>query len=441
MFRPSDDSTADAATPYRRLGGDPLRLPSLQSALDVDIVVVGGGIAGCSAALHAAEAGARVALLDGMTIGWGASSRNSGHLPPATKHEPDVVLRRYGSERGQRIIDASAAGPQTLRELAERHKIDCSLAFPGIISVAHTPKAMRKLEKRAAYWAPRGAPIEVLDRDRTAAMVGSRFYLGGVLDKRGGSINPLAYVRGLARAAIAAGAEIYENSRAVALERDGDRWKVSTHRGSVRAERVFLCTNAHTDALWPGLRQTVIPVRVVQLYTKPLSDNLRQSILPGRQPLLDTRRVANALRVHDDGALHFSYGPMMRGGSAPSAATALARVRELFPQLGEVEVDDWWAGWMGFNPDDSWQLHNPAPGIYATLGCNGRGVVLATLYGRDLAQLAAGVPIEDLTLPVTPLKKVLFHSFSGVGVAMVRQWYRTLDAQDVRRTRVLRDAP
>ncbi|MDB5416209.1 MAG: Glycine/D-amino acid oxidase [Rubritepida sp.] len=440
MFTPASDSREDAVTPYRRLGGEHLDLPPLRGEEQADIVIVGGGITGCSAALHAAEAGARVTVLEAMTIGWGASSRNSGHLPPATKHEPAEILRRYGREHGQRIIDASASGPQTLVELTQRHGIECGIAIPGILSVAHTPVALRHLEERAAYWESRGEPIEVLDRDTLAAMVGSRFYLGGVLDKRGGSINPLAYVRGLAKAAIAAGARLYEKTPANSLEREGHRWKVSTPEGVIRADRVFLCTNAHTDTLLPGLKQTVLPVRVVQLFTRPLSDNLRRSILPGREPLLDTRRVANAIRMHEDGGLHFSYGPMMRVGSAPSQAAALARVRELFPQLGEVEIAGWWAGWMGFNPDNSWQMHSPAPGLHAALGCNGRGVVLATLYGRDLARHAAGVAADDLTLPITPLKRVPFHAFSGIAVAAVRSWYRVHDAHQVRRTHALREA-
>jgi glycine/D-amino acid oxidase-like deaminating enzyme len=275
----------------------------------------------------------------------------------------------------------------------------------------------------------------VLDRARIGDMVGSPAYLGGLLDTRGGSINPLAYVRGLARAAIAAGASLFEDTRAASLERDGDRWRISTATGTVRADRVFLCTNAHTDGLWPGLRQTVQPVRVVQVFTRPLSDNLRRSILPGGQPVMDTRRVAMSMRMHVDGTLHFGYGPVMRAGAAPSERQSLARLREILPQLGDVAIDRWWAGWMAFNPDNAWQLNNPAPGLFAALGCNGRGVVLATLYGRDLARHAAGAPLQDLTLPVTPLKKVPFHALTGIGAAGVKTLYRALDARDMRRAR------
>src|SRR5690349_17493477 len=208
LFRPTDDSPELARTPYRVRGGDPLSLPSLKEELQTDIAIVGGGIAGCSAALHAAEAGARVVLVEGQSIGWGASSRNAGHLPAATKHEPEEVVEIYGKAFGERILDASENGPRIVADIAQRHGIDCELYFPGIITAAHTPEALQGLRDRATFWQKRGRPLETLDREQLAAMLGSRFYLGGVIDRRGGSINPLAYVRGLARAAIKVGARL-----------------------------------------------------------------------------------------------------------------------------------------------------------------------------------------------------------------------------------------
>jgi len=435
MFTPFDDSVELPRTPYRPRGGEPLALSALQGEVEADIAIVGGGIAGCSAALHAAEAGARVVLVEGQTIGWGASSRNSGHLPAATKHEPQEILRLYGEEAGQRIVDASENGPQIIAELARRHGIDCDLAIPGIINAAHTRQALDKLERRAAYWQARGRPLEMLDRDRLESMLGSRFYLGGVIDRRGGSLNPLAYVRGLARAAIKAGAQLHENTRATSLARDGGEWKITTPAGGIGAKNVFLCTNAHTDDLWPGLRQTVIPVRMVQFTTKPLSDNLLKTILPGRQPMIDTRRMLISLRVHNDGRLHFGGGPRMTPGSAPSWKDAIGRVQELFPQMGDVEIDDWWSGWMAFNKLDSWQMHTLAPGLFAVLGCNGRGVALATIYGRDLARHVGGVPADKLTLPMTPPQAIGLHAFSGLGAAAIVKWYRLRDALEIRRLR------
>ncbi|MFO1079177.1 MAG: FAD-binding oxidoreductase [Reyranellaceae bacterium] len=440
MFTPRWDSQDLPRTPYRVRGGVPLDLPALAADLEADIAIVGGGIAGCSAALHAAEAGARVVLIEGQTIGWGASGRNAGHLPAATKHEPEEIVELYGKAFGERIIEASETGPRTVAALAERHGIDCELAFPGIITAAHTEEALKGLEHRADYWQKRGRPLEALDRDRLAAMLGSRFYLGGVIDRRGGSINPLAYVRGLARAALKAGAQLFERTRATALRRDGKDWVLDIAGGRIRARTVFLCTNAYTDDLWPGLRRTVIPVRTVQFTTRPLSDNLLKTILPGRQPMVDTRRVLISVRIHQDGRLHFGSGPSMRAGSAPTWQQALARLNEIYPQIGDIEIDDWWPGWMAFNKADSWQMHTLASGLFATLGCNGRGVALATIYGRDLARHAGGVPADQLTLPMTPLDPVGLHAFSGIGAAAIAKWWRVQDAREMRRLKAVNRA-
>lgn len=440
MYSPANDSKADADTPYVAYAGRPLNLPRLEDDTRADLVIVGGGIAGCSAALHAAEAGAKVVLVEAMTIGWGASSRNSGHLPPATKHEPDDIIRRYGKTFGERIINTSDTAPQVLADLTKKHGIDCNLQLVGHLTGAHMPEKMTLLEKRVDFWRKRGRPLEMLDRHEFEKMSGTGFYFGGALDRRGGSINPLAYVRGLARAAIKAGARLFENSRATGLEREGDNWRVSTPGGTVRASNVFLLTNAYTDDLWPGLRTSVVPVRSLQFYTKPLSSNLRQSILPGRQPMIDTHRMMNAIRVHDDGRLHYSVGVRMRAGTAPAPEQAMLRLRELYPNLGDLEGGTWWAGWMAFNQANAWQMHNPAPGLYAALGCNGRGVMLATMYGRDLARLVSGASHDDLCLPLTPIKSVRFHSFSVAGVSIVRKWYRMQDDREDNSVRHLKAA-
>src|SRR5688572_28730387 len=212
MYLPIQDDSSPPQTAYTARGGAALGLAPLAGSVRCDIAIVGGGIAGCSAALHAAEGGARVMLLEANQIGWGASSRNAGHLPPATKHDPDEVIARYGAVAGQRLIDAAEQAPTVIGKLVARHGIDCDYAVPGIIMAAHTEAAMRNTEKRVDYWAARGRPVELLDRKKAAEMIGSDYYLGAWIDRRGGRINPLAYVRGLARAAIKAGATLHEGT-------------------------------------------------------------------------------------------------------------------------------------------------------------------------------------------------------------------------------------
>src|SRR5262249_19237702 len=165
--------------------------------------------------------------------------------------------------------------------------------------------------------------------------IGSDYYLGAWIDWRGGKINPLAYVRGLARAAIKAGASLHENTRATRLERQGGKWKLTTPRGEVEAERGVPRTNAYTDDLWPGLRATIVPVRAYQFASRLLRDNVRKSILPGGQPMTDSRRLLSGIRMHGDGRLQFggqgpAFGPQGGaewGGNGGPPATHLPAAR------------------------------------------------------------------------------------------------------------------
>jgi glycine/D-amino acid oxidase-like deaminating enzyme len=425
MQLPIQDDPTPPRTTYTAQGGEPLGLSPLAGAVRCDIAIVGGGVAGCSAALHAAESGARVVLLEANQVGWGASSRNAGHLPPATKHEPDEVIARYGAAAGQRLIDAAEQAPAVIGELVERHGIDCGYAVPGIINAAHTEGALRNLARRVDYWAARGRPVELLDRRQAADMIGSDYYLGGLIDRRGGKINPLAYVRGLARAATKAGAVLHESTHVTRLERDGGAWRLATAKSSVQADRVFLCTNAYTDGLWPGLGQTVVPVRAWQFGSKPLRDNVRKTILPGGQPMIDTRRLLSGIRMHDDGRLQF--------GGQGSAQAAVERIKRLFPQLGEVETDFAWSGFIAMNADNSWHVHELAPGLLAMLGCNGRGVALGTIYGRELARHAAGAPASDFVLPKSPPRRIFLHGLVRALVPALIKYSALRDAIEIRR--------
>jgi len=438
MFTPFDDSAEPAQTPFEPGAGPPLGLAPLAGDHVADLAIVGGGITGCSAALHAAEAGARVVLVEARTIGWGASSRNAGHLPAATKHEPEQIVRRYGPVHGARILEASETGPRMVADLAARHSIDCDVELTGIITAAHSPAALEKLKRRAGYWQERGRPVEVLDEGRVAAMVGSELYLGGVIDRRGGAINPLAYVRGLARAAIRAGAALHEATPATGLAREGSGWRLTTEAGQVRAGCVLLCTNAHTDDLWPGLRQTIVPVRTVQFTTAPLPEAQRRTILPGRQPMIDTRRTLISVRLHRDGRLHFGGSAVMRPGHFPPWPAMQARIADLYPALRAVALEGQWGGWMAFNRIDSWQIHTLAPGLFTALGCNGRGVALATLYGRDLARHAGGTPADELTLPMSTPQRYPMHAVWGLAAEAIVKWYRLRDAIEMRRLRASR---
>ena len=429
-YVPLSDRSAPAAV-YAKAAPQAPSAPPLDGPRRVEVAVIGAGFTGLAAALHLAEAGAEVAVLEAKEIGFGASGRAFGQVVPYLKISEAAILRHYGPERGPAIIEAVASGPDLVFGLIERHRIECWPVRTGLIFAAHAPAGRRALERRAAFWQQRNAPVELLDAGRSAEMIGSPVYRAATIDRRGGHINPFAYVRGLARAAAAAGAVIHAHSPVHGISRGDGSWRVRTERGEVTADCVILATNAYTTALWPGLRESVVPVRSYGFVSAPLSDNLRQSILPGRQSLSDTRRLVSAVRMLPDGRLHASARGPLGGPERPTEWRGVNdRVLRLFPQLERVAWEASWTGFIAMTVDHVPRVHELAPGVFAGLGYNGRGIAAATMMGRDLARLASGgretafplVPLRPL--PLAPLLPVIARGMAGYYRG--RDWLDTL---------------
>ncbi len=443
MSEPYDDPGMPPRTIYDAGGGPPVAAPPLKGDLSADIAIVGGGFVGLSAALHAAEAGARVVVVEANEIGWGAAGRNAGHVSAhATKLEPQQVLQVYGPERGARLNAAGAGAPAFVEELARRYGIDIQPVRGGIIAAAHTPAAFENYRRRAEFWQAQGAPVDILDRGQAAAEIGSGRYVGGIIDRRAIAINPLAFVRGLARAALAAGVQIHGHSRVTTLQRNATGWRIATAAGSVTAGHALLCTNAYTDDLWPGLRRTIVPVRSYQVWSHPLSDNVARSILPNAAAVLDSGRLPSAVRRHADNRLQFGGGlPGFGAEHTPDLASAVRRVKELYPQIDKIEVENWWSGWVTRGIDDGWRLHELAPGLLTAIACNGRGVAMGPLMGRELARYIGGTPERDLLVPLSQPRPVFGYALrKPVGTALVH-YYGWLDRTTARRVRAGRTMP
>ena len=372
----------------------------------VAVAIVGAGFTGLSTALHLAQRGINSLVLEAKDIGWGASSRNFGQVVPYFKHDQGHVLQHFGSETGERLIAAAGNAPDLVFELIERHGIACTPVRNGLIFAAHSSAARESLAKRTDFWQRRGASVEMYDGPEAHAFVGSSFYEACSIDRRGGTINPLAYVRGLAAAALKAGATISTQTPVTALARVGNEWHLATPRGEVVADTVVLATNAYTESrLWPGLRESLIPMRSYQLVSQPLGENVRRSILPRYQPLTDTRPLYSGVRLHPDGRLQASAdGPAFYGSGVAKVAKLSRRIGKLFPQIDTLEWQYRWTGWVAMTLDRYPHLHALAPGLWAGLGYSGRGIGLATLMGREIAGRIAGVAERDLVVPVTPLK-------------------------------------
>ena len=237
-----------------------------------------------------------------------------------------------------------------------------------------------------------------------AELVGSKAFYGGLLDHRAGTINPMGYCRGLARAALGAGAKISTGVRVTKLQKSQKRWRVQTDQGEITADHVVLGTNGYTDALWPGLRGVFTMIHYLQFATAPMGPEAAH-ILPGRQGLWDTGQIMfNYRRDARDRLLIGTMGRVIgtkdRGLTRRWAQKQIARV---FPDLGPVDFEEAWHGQIAMTPDHLPRVHQLDRGLWTAIGYNGRGITTGTLFGQSLADLLTGMDPADLPLPVSEM--------------------------------------
>jgi glycine/D-amino acid oxidase-like deaminating enzyme len=404
-------------------------LSSLAGDAKAEICVIGAGFTGLSTALHLAEIGRDVVVLDRYWPGYGASGRNGGQILPGLKWLPGELVEKLGERAGSRLADFTARTPDIVYAMLERHGIRCGLRPKcGWVNAAATEAAATSLRKRADQFRGLGFPVRFAESDEVARLLGTPRYSGALIDDRAGAINPLSLARELARVAKSYGARIHVTSPAIRLTRAGDRWRIETPGGAVTAQKVLLATNAYTDELWPHLRQEVIPVNSLQVATKPLPTALRATILPENHVISDTQRLLLYFRYDDAGRLIMGG----RGSFGQHNRETLYRFIEdaalrLFPQLKGTAWEFRWSGKVALTADQLPRVHELAPGVVTCLGYNGRGVALSNAIGQVLASwLTTGDP-DASPIPVTPLRPIPFHGFRRPVLELIGAWSRLRD--------------
>lgn len=376
----------------------------------VDVAIIGAGYTGLSTAIHLRQSGINVAIIEAAEAGWGASGRNGGQVIPGLKFDPDDIESLVGGERGRRLVQWAGSAPDMVFDFIKKYEIDCSSVRNGWIQPAYTKASLEIVSSRCRQWQERGAPVELLDPASLPDLLGTPRYVGAWLDRRGGSINPMGYSRGLARAALAAGARIYTSTPAQKLEREGTAWKVMTPHATFTADKVVVATGAYCGDLVPGLRRTIIPTRIGEVATKPLSHNVLAKILPGRQLASDWRRLLASFRITPDGRLMMGGSTATSGPETTKIRDSLHRAaRDLFGHYGDFEWDFFWSGVFAVTSDKLPHLYEPYPNLVAALGCNGRGIAISTAMGKVLAQWLQGAGEDELILPVSKLTPMRFH--------------------------------
>lgn len=381
--------------------------PRLQGNAAADVAVIGGGITGLSTALHLAETGVSVTLLEAGDIPCGGSGRSVGLVNAGMWIPPDDILEALGPENGERANAVLGRAPADVFTLIDRHGIDCQDTRTGTLHLAHNGKGAEELVRRFEQFSRCGAPVELLEGEACQRRVGTHRIQRALLDRRAGTLNPTAYTRGLARAAHDAGANLHTHSAAEGIEREGDRWRVDTRQGSVWAPRLVIATNAYTEDHWNQVREHFFRGHFYQVASPPLSDELAGDILPERQGAWDTRTVLSSLRRDAEGRL--ILGSLGCGDSKPASflrCWADRVQRHYFPQLGRVNWECTWTGQVGFTPDHTLRIFEPAPGILGVAGYNGRGITTGTVVGKGFAHYLNTGDDSLLPLPIFSHKPI-----------------------------------
>ena len=402
----------------------------------LDVAVIGAGFTGLSAARTLAKRGAKVAVLEGETIGWGASSRNGGMVLTGMKLGVKQLISMYGRELTRRMYAASLASIDCVEQIVREEQIQCDFSRCGHLEVACKQKHFDVYEPQAELIEVEFQhKLKVVPRAGLSAEIGSSIYYGGMVDETSAGCNPARYVSGLARSALNSGAEICEHTRVNTIERDSRQgelgWKISTSRGTLWAHEVFVGTSGYTGTVTPALQKKIIPIGSFIITTEVLPKALAQELSPRNRMIYDSKNYLYYYRLTPDGRMLFggraAFFPANEQTVRRSAELLRRGMIHVYPLLRDARIEYVWGGTLDF-AFDIMPHAGQMDGMYYAVGYAGHGVAMATYQGQKMAEMMAGDQVENpfvgIPFPGAPLGlyngKPWFLPLAGA-------WYKVLD--------------
>jgi gamma-glutamylputrescine oxidase len=403
---------------------------ALSESVRADVAIVGGGYTGLSAALHLAEAGRDVVLVEANSVGWGASGRNGGQLHSGQRRDQDWLEATFGVDDARRLWRLGEEAKALTLGLIARHRIDCDWRL-GLIEAVHKPRLVDseqayvdKLQRDYGYQA-----VAWLDRAALSAAIGTDHYHGGRIDRGAGHLDPLKFARGLARAASKAGARIFERTVATGVSTKGGAWIVAAGKGTVAADVVVLAGNGYLDGIDAETEARVMPIDNYILATVPIGAGEAGGLIPGGEAVSDTRFVVYYFRPTPDGRLLFGGGETYAQREQTAIAPLVMRhLLKVYPQLKGTRIDYAWGGRLAITMKRLPFIRRLRPGVYVAAGYSGQGVALAPFAGRIIADAVRDDPsrldaFAALPCPPFPGGKLLRYPALVAGMT----WYALRD--------------
>jgi glycine/D-amino acid oxidase-like deaminating enzyme len=397
-----------------------------------DVVIVGAGFTGLSAARTLAARGAKIAVLESHTIGWGASSRNGGMVLTGLKLGVETLAARYGMEATKRMYAASLASIDLVEQIVRDEKIDCNFSRCGHLEVAckrsHFDAYARSVEIIARVF---NHQLQIIPKNQLPSEIGSDIYYGGIVDTVSAGLNPAKYVSGLGQSALHAGARIYENTRVENIKPNRSGFQIATSRGPIFADNVFIGTSGYTSSATPALRKKIIPIGSFIIATERLPETLALELSPRNRMIYDSKHYLHYYRLTPDNRMLFggraAFFPETKDTIRRSAEILRKGMIEVYPQLRDTKIDYAWGGTLDFC-FDTMPHAGKMDGIHYALGYAGHGVAMATYLGTKIAErISSGVsdnPYADIPFPGAPLGlyngRPWFLPFAGA-------YYKVLD--------------
>lgn len=411
----------------RNIIRNPVRL---QGEVTADVCVVGAGYSGMSTAIHLAENGYKVVVVEGAQVGWGASGRNGGQVVNGLNASLSTIQRRYGDDAANFVGGLLQEGARIIYRLVDQYAINCDLK-PGNIYAAYTGQHMKDLEAKQALWRRHGMDDhQLLDRAALGKLVTSDAYVGGMLDRSGAHMHPLNLVLGEAKAFEGLGGVIYEMSPVIRVEHEAARPVVHTAEGRVTANTLVLCGNAYLGDAVPKLVSRVMPVSTQMITTAPLGADLARQLIPSDMCVEDVRYILDYFRLSADGRMIFGGGTVY-GGTDPADVVAKLRpnMEKVFPQLKGIKIDHAWSGNFALSFSRVPQMGRIGKNTYFAHGYSGHGVTGSHLFGRILSEAIQGDTgrfdvFEKLPWIPFPGGRMFRAQYSTVG----SWWYSFKDA-------------
>ena len=385
----------------------------LQDSIVSDLAIIGGGYTGCSAALSAAESGLSVTLID-KKIGFGGSGRNVGLVNSGLWLPPKKVENMLGKEAGIKLNQSLSSAPDLVFNLIDKYNIDCNANRSGTLHCAHSRKGFKDIQNRYQQLTERGAELDLLGPEEAWKRIGSSKFHGALLNKKAGTINPLSYCQGLARAAKSRGAKIFESSLATQIDYKNKLWSIQTEDGSVQSKMLLIATNAYQQKINGTAASKYTPVYYFQAATKPLSKDSLEGILPNNEGCWDTATVMSSFRLDSDN--RFIIGGIGNLGpniSKIHSAWAKRKTQSIFPSLENTSLDYFWGGQIAMTGDHIPKILRIGQNAYSIFGYSGRGIGPGTFFGKSIVETFLTGSEESLPIIPTHSNDEIFGKLKG----------------------------